>query len=105
MEDYKDEPMIFIVAIKNFIVFLLHKIYRRKSITEIVLQKGVKMGGGNDISSEFWDAAEPCLIEIGSYCQITKGVFLHMEARMLHVICIQSSIIGESKNWRLGIHR
>lgn len=35
---------------------------------------GVKMGGQNQIACEFWIAAEPYLISVGSRCQITKNV-------------------------------
>lgn len=35
---------------------------------------GVKIGKGNFINTCFWAMAEPYLIEIGSYCQITDGV-------------------------------
>lgn len=35
---------------------------------------GVKMGRQNQIACEFWIAAEPYLISVGSRCQITKNV-------------------------------
>lgn len=34
----------------------------------------LKWGGQNQIASEFWIAAEPYLISVGSRCQITKNV-------------------------------
>ena len=44
---------------------------------------GVKMGRQNQIACEFWIAAEPYLISVGSRCQITKNVNSSlMEGRM-----------------------
>ena len=40
-------------------------------------KEGVIMGRDNFIASNFWDAAEPYLIRVGSNCQITGGVKIY----------------------------
>ncbi len=60
---------------------LLRRIKRKlrpapKSLYELAVEAGVKIECDNLIESNFWYAAEPYLIQIGSHCQITHNVMM-----------------------------
>lgn len=58
---------------KKFLNFILRKDKREKDIDRL-RKAGMKIGQDTTFYPEFWNNAEPYLIEIGSNCQITKGV-------------------------------
>ena len=82
---------------------ILSRVSKKRDFAEMAKIAGVNMGGGNDVASPFWDAAEPYLITIGCNNQITKGVKIYTHggshvARFLHpnFDCFGKVTIG---NW------